>query len=491
MVTILRSLCQSFLQSFVVLIAISTVSFAQSGDALGELDFPNSGAEAAQASFHRGLLLLHNFEYDDAREAFQEAQQQDPDFAMATWGEALTYDHPLWDVEGLDAARGALEKLGETEEERLAKAPTPRERAYLEAVHALFGEGEKAERDRRYAEAMRGVTEQYPDDDDAAALYALALLGTAEEGRDFGIYMQAAAVLEELVDRNPRHPGGLHYMIHAYDDPVHAPLGLRAARTYSTVAKDAVHALHMPSHIFFALGMWDEANEMNEASWEASVERADRLGLGPDSWSYHALWWLHYGYLQQDRNDEARRLLATVEEALAETDAGTVRYHLAMMRAEHIVADPSAQDLVDEALADDETEGRGRAAGLLAAGLALVSDGHTEAAREAQEELGRLAEENDAEVISVMEMELRGMLLIESGEREDGLALLRDAAELEVSIPYEFGPPRVIKPAYELLGEALLAAGDSEAAGAAFEKALERAPGRRLTLEGAARVDGR
>ncbi|MFW6078341.1 MAG: tetratricopeptide repeat protein [Gemmatimonadota bacterium] len=473
-----------------MLLVAPTVAAAQGGVDLGEVDFPNSGAEAAQEPFRRGLLLLHNFEYPDARSAFEEARRRDPGFALAYWGEALTYDHPLWGEENLDAARAALRELAETREARLARAPTARERGYLRAVHELFGDGDKPERDRRYAAAMRELAERYPEDDDAAALYALALLGTAEEGRDPGIYMQAAAVLEELVDRSPRHPGALHYMIHAYDDPVHAPLGLRAARAYSTVAADAVHALHMPSHIFFALGMWEEAIRMNEASWQASVERARRLDSGPASWSYHALWWLHYAYLQERRLDDARRLLAIAEEALEESGAGTIRYHLAQMRAAHVVADPTAGDLVEDALVGEGMGGRARAANLLAAGLALLSDGRPDAARGAWRELERVGRADPEPAVRAMEMQMRGARLLHSGERREGLALLREAAELEWSIPYVFGPPLVVKPGYELLGEALLAAGDRTAAAAAFRKALERAPGRTLSVEGVARATG-
>ncbi|MFW6085468.1 MAG: hypothetical protein ACODAA_09660, partial [Gemmatimonadota bacterium] len=342
-----------------VLVALSgwTTVPAAGQDALGDADFRNSGAPEAQEPFRRGLLLLHNFEYADARAAFLEARRRDPAFAMAYWGEALTYDHPLWGEEDLDAARDALAKLDRAMKETPVSAtpessqsshrasgasgPTSRELAYIDAVRTLFGEGPKAERDARYAAAMGEIAKRYSDDADAAALHALALLGTAEDGRDFTIYMKAAAVLEELIDRHPRHPGALHYMIHAYDDPVHAPLGLRAAEAYAEVAADAVHALHMPSHIFFALGMWDDVARMNERSWRASIERAERQELGPDAYSYHALWWLHYAHLQRGRMDEAGRLLDVAREALAESGAGTIRYHLQQMRAAHIVADPA------------------------------------------------------------------------------------------------------------------------------------------------------
>src|SRR5262249_13975807 len=228
-----------------VSIAAAVVARGQPA-ALGRTDFPTSGSPAAQEPFLRGALLLHSFEYSDAAEAFRKAQAAQPGFAMAYWGEAMTYNHPLWSEQDRDAARRALERLAPTPAERLAKAPTPREKMYLEAVEALYGEGDRAARDRAYAEAMRRLHERFPDDLDAEAFYALALLGTTEGKRDFAVYMKAAALVEDVFAKNREHPGAAHYLIHCYDDPVHAPLGMRAARVYAGFAPAAVHALHMP-----------------------------------------------------------------------------------------------------------------------------------------------------------------------------------------------------------------------------------------------------
>jgi tetratricopeptide (TPR) repeat protein len=266
----LRRLCFCFL----LLLAGSYVRAQEV--ALGHTEFENSGAEAAQEPFLRGLLLLHSFEYEDAAEAFRAAQQADPGFALAYWGEAMTYNHPLWAQQDLDAARAALDRLAPTPEARRAKAPTERERAYVTAADALFGEGDKRARDHAFAEAMEHVHTAYPDDLDAAALYALSILGTSHDGRDVRTYMRAAAVAEEVFARNPDHPGAAHYLIHSYDDPIHAPLGVRAARAYSEIAPAAAHALHMPSHIFTALGLWDDVAHLNEASWAAADARRDR-----------------------------------------------------------------------------------------------------------------------------------------------------------------------------------------------------------------------
>ena len=240
---------------------------------LGSIDFPTSGAAAAQPAFLKGVLLMHSFEYDDAKEAFVEAQQADPGFAMAYWGEAMTYNHAVWQQTAPDLARAALARLAPTAEGRLAKAATAKEKDWLASLDSLYGAGDKLARDRAYAEQLRRMHDKYPADDEVTAFYALALLGTSHGGRDVSIYMKAAALVEQVYARNPQHPGAAHYLIHAYDDPVHAPLGLRFADAYSRIAPAASHALHMPSHVYFALGMWDEASAINERSMKAADAR--------------------------------------------------------------------------------------------------------------------------------------------------------------------------------------------------------------------------
>src|SRR5262249_10287035 len=184
-----------------------------------------------------------------------------------------------------------------------------------------------------YAKEMEHLAARSPADDEAAALHALALLGTCHAGRDFAVYMRAAGILEQVYQRNPEHPGAVHYLIHCYDDPIHAPLGLRPARAYARIAAAASHARHMPSHIFLALGLWDETAASNEAAWQVSVERAKRKGLGSDERNYHALYWLEYAYLQQGRLADARRLLGEIEADARQTGSPRARTYLSWIRA--------------------------------------------------------------------------------------------------------------------------------------------------------------
>jgi tetratricopeptide (TPR) repeat protein len=466
---------------------------------LGRIDFPTSGSAEAQKHFLRGALLLHSFEFGDAAEEFRSAQKIEPGFAMAYWGEAMTFNHPLWKEKDTEAARKVLDRLAATAPARRAKAPTEREKMYLDAVEVLFGKGDKAADDRAYAEAMRRLREKFPEDQDAAAFYALALLGTCDGKRDAAVYMKAAAVAEEVFAKNPLHPGAVHYLIHSYDDPVHAPLGMRVARVYARIAPAAGHALHMPSHIFFASGMWEEASASNEAAWKASVDRAARKSLGPDEHSYHALFWLEYSYLQSGRYADARRTLSLMEEDAKKSGSDTAKSHRAKMRAAFVVETRRFDGDVARALAEEGDRG----AALFAEGFAALSKGDRDRAGKALAAIGKepagghqhgaspgyaMGRMSGAGSDPIMKKELEALLASARGEKERGLALAKEAAASEDAMSFEFGPPSVVKPTHELLGEMLLNSGNAAEARAEFERSLANAPERALSLLGLARA---
>jgi tetratricopeptide (TPR) repeat protein len=458
---------------------------------LGETSFPNSGAPQAQEPFLRGLLLLHSFEYADARAAFREAQGLDPAFAMAFWGEAMTHNHPIWMEQDREAAREALARLAPTPEARLARAPTERERDYLYTLDVLYGEGEKQARDDAYAEAMATLAARYPDDLDAAAFHALAILGTAHEGRDFATYMRAAAIAEEVFDRNPRHPGAAHYLTHTYDDPVHAPLGLRAARAYAEIAPDASHALHMPSHIYVALGMWDEAAEMNRRSFEAAQARDTHHGEHVGGHGWHALYWLGYIALQRGRYEEALRLVDRAADLAGADPSPRTSHNVLAMLANYLVEtedwalDTGRYDVPQEGL-ESGTVVRT----LYASGLAALAQGEPAVAEEALAALRTRAEEADGPVpaLRATALELEAQVLLARGDAEAALARIAEAAEIEDAMPLDFGPPFPIKPTHELWGEMLLGLDRAEEAQAQLERALERTPRRARALYGLARA---
>ena len=471
---------------------------------LGRTDFPTSGAPGAQARFLRGALLLHSFEYEDAAAEFREAQKIDPGFAMAYWGEAMTFNHPLWMDRDREAALQALGRLAPTAEARRDKAPTPREKMYLEAVEALYADGDKAGRDRAYADAMQRLHDAFPEDLDAASLLALAILGTCEDQRDVATYMRGAAIVEEVFARNPQHPGAAHYLIHAYDDPAHAPLGMRAARVYAQIAPAATHALHMPSHIFLALGMWPEVVSSNEASWQASLGRARRLKLSADAHSFHALSWLAYAYLQQGRWTDARKALSTMQEDAGAAGSQRARTHLVSMRAAYVVGTGRWSEAARIPVSAEDLSSRNL--NLFVDGLAALESGdRKEALRVLEQMKGGQGGDAGASGHShgggakpypsswkttdaVLARQLEAKIRFSEGQTERALTLATEAAALEDGMSFEFGPPDIVAPSHELLGELLLAAGRPAEARKQFEASLARAPRRALSLLGLARA---
>ena len=532
---------------------------------LGTIDFPTSGSPAAQPLFIKGVLLMHSFEYDDAREAFVEAQKADPAFAMAYWGEAMTFNHPVWQQTSPELAKAALAKLAATADARRAKAATEKEKDWLSAVEKLSGPGDgltsltasastslsasKLARDLAYADAMKRMFEKYPNDDEVKSFYALALLGTNHGARDFSIYMRAAALVEQVYAKNPQHPGAAHYLIHAYDDPAHAPLGLRYADAYSKIAPAASHALHMPSHIYVAMGMWDESASINERSVKAADARRDAKKLDVDQRGFHALLWLVYTYTQQGRYEDARTVLAQMDAAAKESGSVRTRSHLALARAAWLIetrkwgeakAPVSPKDLPkDAAIAD-----------LFAIGFAAARSGNRAGISAALQQMAALMEEapvngapvrsnplaparpgvapiargpvavpapgirpiapqtpdagheqhapatglptaaagGDPRVAQVMAQQLEAVLLFAEGRREEALVLARQAAVVEAGLPFEFGPPVPVKPVNEQVGEMLIDLRRPKEAMEAFELSLKRTPRRALSLLGLARA---
>jgi len=469
---------------------------------LGRIDFPNSGAADAQDSFIRGVLLLHSFEYEDARDAFRKASQIDPDFALAYWGEAMTHNHPLWRQLELDAARGALARFAPTPEERLEKTKTERERDYMRAADILFGEGgDKVQRDKAFSDAMGELAARYPEDLEARAFYALSILGTAEGVRDFRIYMRAGAVAEEVFAVNPLHPGAAHYMIHSFDDPIHAPLGLRAARVYAGIAPAASHAQHMISHIYVALGQWADSVQANVNAVDVSVERRRQKSLGPDAVSYHALHWLEYSYLELGRVADARKTLEMMTKLATESGSGSAMRHHAMMRATWIVETGGMEGPAE--LETDKASSTSAVASIFGTGYHALRTGDLAGAREASRRISNLETDtvaarqsksdtgmgisnDDLAAIAVMKSTLQAAIALETGNGERASKQMLEATAIEDSMALEYGPPTIVKPSHEAFGEMLLRLERPADAMVEFRKALERAPRRTLSLRGMA-----
>ena len=457
---------------------------------VGSIDFPTSAGSEAQKHFIRGVAILHSFGYEQAREQFHAAQELEPDFALAYWGETLTYNHPLLAERDLESPRAALERLGETREERAAKAATERELGFLTAVEELFGEGELAERRIGYMEGMRNLYESNPDDDEVAAFYALSLLSAVGPLGDdtFRLNVMAGSIAMGLFERNPNHPGAAHYTIHAFDDPVHAPLALPAAHRFAEIAAAVSHARHMPSHIFIQRGMWGLVSKSNDSAYEAAValwDPGERVGD-----MVHALDWGQYGDLQRGDYAKAREWIAELDDLVDRTgDTGRGKSTAPLVRARYIVETEQWETReINEDTGSSE---------LLATGISAVNGGDLELARDAAARLEKMGarETSDRSTFQrgtkpaqVMHHELAALIRLAAGDADGAVKLFDEG----VAIASTMGPPRgaasPIKPIRELYGEALLQLERSKDAIAQFDDQLLYTPNRPRSLLGLARA---
>lgn len=290
---------------------------------LGKIDFPTSAEGEVQAEFELGVLALHSFWYEEARDHFLKAQELDPSFGMAYWGEAMTYDNPFFtEPKGEEYERLGREAVARMDQLDAAGELvwTERERGYANAIRWRFADSyDFADRREAYAEAMEQASLNYPEDDEAAVLTELAVMAMPGFDREQPLHVvQVASRLEEVYQRNREHPGVLHYLIHVYDTQTFARMGLRQARIYAKIAPASSHALHMPSHIFRHLGLWEEVAASNEDSYQASVAWQERTGRPLHMRDYHALDWLLDAYLRLDRFEDARRIIDELDQIEAE-----------------------------------------------------------------------------------------------------------------------------------------------------------------------------
>lgn len=481
---------------------------------LGTIDFPvtTSSSEARQA-FLRGTLLMHLFHYPQAVASFRQAERLDSGFTMAWWGEAMAFNYAVWNTQFPDSARAALARLGPPQT-RDAKARTPREREYLESAEIMFGTGTKAHRDTAYAAAVKRLSEKYPNDDEAKLFYALALLGLNQGVRDVPTYERALAVAMDVFRRHPDHPGASHYVIHASDDPGHATLGLEAARALAQSSPAAEHAQHMTSHIFLALGMWDDVVKANERSTHVDTTMNAMTGMRHPMCG-HGISWLDYGYLSQGRIAEATRLLTTCQAAAQAGPDTTPAEAMDPDRSRMF----SAIAIWSRYLIDTEdwsgpqsrwAPAIGTAPGprltyAFARGFAAARHGDLPTARTALTALESAQHDATAAASSrhdaaperiesekraaVLALELQAAIRSAENAHEDAAALLRKATTIEDGMAYAFGPPQIDKPSHELLGEELLILKVGAVARTEFQRSLKTAPRRPTSLRGLALAD--
>ena len=480
---------------------------------VGHVHMDTSCLPSLSADFDRALALLHNFWYERALEAFNEIIRTDPECAMAYWGAAMTYNHPFWDAPTQEDESAAWVQV---QKGLRATKKTVREKMYLDAVAGLYkdaGAGPKSDRDETYKNAMKAVYEKYPDDE-TKLFYGLSILGTIEEGAPgFEKQAVAAKLFEEVYAKRPEHPGALHYLIHVYDDPEHAIDGLKAARAYASAAAAVPHALHMPSHIFTRLGLWEESAATNDNAWRTSEEDVKRAGESGANRDFHSLNYLQYAYLQLGRYRDAKRVTDIIKaqyEALPnkKTAPDTPELQSRHVRGRTIYALPDRVaygyfDMLTRYIVETGSWQEAPKTPLVAPSrdfmamklqletMAAANRGDSPGAKAAAEQIATLAKEPGQhpfvkQIITMQAKEAGAVAALVAGDLDGAIAMMNDAVSVEDSIYALSQPPYPILPAHELYGTLLLQAKLPADAMKHFIETLKRTPGRPKAIYGIA-----
>ena len=462
---------------------------------LGKVSFPVSCDPSVQTQFSSAVAMLHSFWYEKASKTFAAVAEKDPSCGMAYWGIAMTYYHPIWQAPGpadLKAGTASVEKA------KLAGAKTQRERDYIAAIETFYKDADKLDHRSRalaYEKAMDQLQVRYPQDHEVAIFHALALLATAPPtDKTYVNQKKAGAILEPLFVEQPEHPGIAHYIIHAYDYPPLAERALGAARRYAKIAPDSPHALHMPSHIFTQLGLWQESIDSNLAA-AASAQKNNAPGN-----ELHAKDYLIYAYLQGAQDHEAKKALEAPPPGRSD-DPQYMNWLYAMGTSPARYAVERHQWREAAALeVPPNTFPGGRWAWTeanlhFARALGALHTGQTEVARKEVQQLtslrDMLTQGNDqywADQVDIQRESAAAWIMLAEGKREEALQRMRSAAEHEDRTDKHNVTPGVIVPARELLGEMLLELKQPAEAMVEFEATLRTAPNRFNAISGTARA---
>ncbi|HME34011.1 MAG TPA: hypothetical protein VKF84_02145 [Candidatus Sulfotelmatobacter sp.] len=463
---------------------------------LGTVQFRISCAASVEKPFNRGVALLHSFWYEEAEKEFLDIAKADPHCAMAHWGIAMSIWHQLWNEPDAKVISRGLEEA--TAAKKLGLKATPRENGYLDAITAFYAGSDKldhAARAKAYSDQMKKVYESYPDDHEAAVFYALSLLASEpHDDATFANRKQAAAILEKLFATEPDHPGVAHYLIHAYDKPQLAELGIPAARRYAQVAPAAPHALHMPSHIFARVGLWQDDIKSNLASIAATRKTA-AMGMGGEGHQFHAMSFLFYAYMQSGRESDARALMDEIAKMPEMHDMYGLGFdpHLAMSANLASLYPIEMRDWAAAAAltpmnvpntAEDSFGYWAKAIGAahlhqpdeVRKDIAAIAAIHQKFVDDQKKDFAE-ATENDLK-------QARAWLAFSEGKYDDAVAILRPLAEKEETLGDE---PQGI-PSREMIAEILLEAKRPQQALAEYQADLKYSPNRFSGLYGAARA---
>ncbi len=474
---------------------------------LGTVDFPSSCKSSAQQSIRRGVALLHSFGYEEARLAFRSAAKEDPTCAIAHWGVARTWYHPIWAPPTPDELKQGAAALRDA---MAATTKNNREQDYINALAVFYKDYEAVDhgtRARAYEQALAGVQARHPDDDEAAIFHALQIVAIGyldPTDKTYTWQKKGVEILNGLLPRHPQHPGVAHYIIHSLDYPSTAEMGLKAARAYAAIAPDSAHALHMPSHIFTRLGLWDDSFQSNTAAARSAVAQAKRLRGGGGAFDQlHAIDYLVYAYLQQGKEKSARRALDEMA-SLKELDENqfSAAYAFAASPARWALEghDWKAAAALEVGPTWFPWRKFRNAEALVhyAKAIGAARAGDLETARRATAEITAIrsalpsSRDFDWSGSISAQLEVAGALVrYAEGRKDEGLALLRTAADHEDAVDKHPVTPGALLPAREILADLLLENGAAADAVKQYEIVLKTAPRRFNAVAGAARAASR
>jgi len=461
-------------------------------DQLGSVNFPTSCAPSVQKAFERGVALLHSFWYEEAQQEFAQIATEDPKCAMAHWGAAMSLWHQLWNTPHAATIRRGK---AEVKKAKSLHPPTDRERAYIEAAKSFYaGKGDHQTRALAYSNAMAQLHQRFPDDREGGTFYALSLLASGSDADPaFAANKKAGTILEKLFAEEPNHPGVAHYLIHSYDVPELAQLGLPAARRYAQIAPAAPHALHMPSHIFARLGLWQDDIDSNLASIAATRKTA-AMHMGGESHQFHAMDYLLYAYLQSGREVEALKIIEDVNTMapVHDADIGYDMQGFAQSKFPAMYTIELRHWKEAAALTPVSTTDAGHhAITYWARGMGAARSGDTVQARKDLAEIEAahkiyLDKKKTfyAELIEESGQQVAAWIAHAEGKNEDAIKILREVADKEDKL----GQEPIVVPAREQLADLLFEINHPEQSLAEYETDLKLNPNRFNGLYGAARA---
>lgn len=476
------------------LAATAPAAFAHDDHKLGKITFPISCNAGASHAFVDGMLLQYNYHWAPARKAFEAASAADPACGMAHYGVAVTQMDNI--LAGAPSPKQLVDGKAALAKARAAGLPTQREKDYVAAADVFFAADEKqpaSERMAAFADAMKRMSEAHPKDSEAAVIYAWSVLASSSlTDKTYSKQLQAAGILEKIAKEQPEHPGVVHFLVHAYDYPAIASKGVASARKYSKLAAAAPHALHMPSHIYTRIGYWQDSVDTNIASAKS---------CGDVDWcKMHAYDYMVYAYLQMGKVDEAAKVVGPMRDYVAKVSnegrfvaayalaASPLRLALETGQwktAAEFTLPAATQEAWSKVGSPEMIYSFGRGLGAARAGNVAAAKAEIERLNALQKRMTERGDKYWAGQSAIHAKTIEAWVAKAEG-RGDAIRLMREAADMEDATEKHIVTPGPLAPAREMLGEMLLDIGEDRAAYTEFVKTLEREPGRRRTLQGAA-----